>query len=229
MLQTEIMGMFLDRSGCIWVGSAKGASKFNGQDFQNYTEKEGLLIPGFTYGFEDPEGRFWFFTNNYFSVIKKDTTINFIKRDLGLDENDALRFHPKYGILFIPKPGNEILKLNKEMTKLDTLVSDQRINDTHFTYINRHNGNISLIPYKSNIDPIVDISNGKNDSIFVPEYIHSNSRIRYHLSPDNHPVILSTSGLYQYKEETWTKISNAIKYTKHVRVVSPKKWKTIYP
>lgn len=83
-----------DRNGNFWFGTDEGVSKYDGEIFKTFTEKDGLIHKTVTTIFEDRAGNLWFGTDNGLSKLapspnsefNKENLVNFSKRD-GLVNN----------------------------------------------------------------------------------------------------------------------------------------------
>jgi len=56
LVQNQVIIMFQDSKGYIWLGTKGGVSRFDGLRFQNYTENDGLLSNYIMKIIEDSEG-----------------------------------------------------------------------------------------------------------------------------------------------------------------------------
>jgi two-component sensor histidine kinase/ligand-binding sensor domain-containing protein len=64
--QSQIVCMFQDSRGYIWVGTHYGVSYFNGVKFQNITPKNGVPYQSVRQIQEDAKGNIWFYTGKWF-------------------------------------------------------------------------------------------------------------------------------------------------------------------
>lgn len=66
-----------DKSGYIWIGTKEGLSRFDGFSFKNYTyhptDSASLKNNFISNLFEDPKGKIWISSGNYFSVFDPKT------------------------------------------------------------------------------------------------------------------------------------------------------------
>ena len=62
--QMQVMSMFQDSRGYIWVGTKGGLNRFDGEKFKTYTEKDGLDNMLISNIFEDYSGVIWAITRN---------------------------------------------------------------------------------------------------------------------------------------------------------------------
>ncbi len=62
LVQNQVLTVLKDSRGYVWCGTWYGASKFNGETFENFTKKEGLWNGEVTDIQEDKKGNIWFLT-----------------------------------------------------------------------------------------------------------------------------------------------------------------------
>lgn len=62
LVQMQVVDLYQDSRGYIWIGTKLGVSKFNGETFENFTEKDGLIEPFIRDIGEDGKGNIWFAT-----------------------------------------------------------------------------------------------------------------------------------------------------------------------
>lgn len=60
LVQNQVITMFQDSKGYLWLGTKGGVSRFDGLNFQNYTVNDGLLSNYTIRMFEDNKGRIYF-------------------------------------------------------------------------------------------------------------------------------------------------------------------------
>jgi ligand-binding sensor domain-containing protein len=60
LIQNQVLTVFKDSRGYVWCGTWDGASKFNGETFENFSQKEGLWSASITDIQEDKVGNIWF-------------------------------------------------------------------------------------------------------------------------------------------------------------------------
>ncbi len=56
----QCMSVFQDNRGAVWIGTKAGLSRFNGEKFENFGLKDGLLSDYVTVVGQDPQGYIWF-------------------------------------------------------------------------------------------------------------------------------------------------------------------------
>ncbi len=61
--QNQVLTVLKDSRGYVWCGTWYGASKFNGETFENFTQKEGLWNSAVVDIQEDKNGNIWFLSN----------------------------------------------------------------------------------------------------------------------------------------------------------------------
>ncbi len=64
LVQSQVLSLFQDRKGYIWVGTKGGVSRFDGVSFMNLTPNEGLFNSQVLSIIEDYKGTIWFLTNH---------------------------------------------------------------------------------------------------------------------------------------------------------------------
>jgi ligand-binding sensor domain-containing protein/two-component sensor histidine kinase len=62
LVQSQVLNMFQDSKGFLWIGTKGGASRFDGIDFRNFTENDGLINNHIKQIQEDSTGKIWFLT-----------------------------------------------------------------------------------------------------------------------------------------------------------------------
>ncbi|MDQ3189976.1 MAG: hypothetical protein M3Q58_00115 [Bacteroidota bacterium] len=58
--QASVYCVYQDLQGYIWFGTQGGVAKFDGLEFENFTQKDGLAENHITSIFQDSLGDFWF-------------------------------------------------------------------------------------------------------------------------------------------------------------------------
>ncbi|PID28449.1 MAG: hypothetical protein CSB55_04640 [Candidatus Cloacimonadota bacterium] len=79
LLEDSVFQISQDDKGYIWIQTDNGISKFDGENFTNYTEKDGLIKNISVYSFFS-KGSFYSFSDTEMSVIKNDS-INLFGKD----------------------------------------------------------------------------------------------------------------------------------------------------
>lgn len=88
-LPQDVYRVVQDKDGYIWVCSENGIAKYNGDEFEHLTVKDGLPDNDVFNIIEDFQGRLWLLNNiNQFSYIKTDSIV---KIDNGLNESRYYR------------------------------------------------------------------------------------------------------------------------------------------
>lgn len=64
LVQSQVMSLYQDSKGYIWVGTKGGVSRFDGISFVNFTVKDGLFNSQVLSIIEDSKGFIWFLTNH---------------------------------------------------------------------------------------------------------------------------------------------------------------------
>ncbi len=60
LVQSQVMCLFQDSKGFLWIGTKGGVSCFDGACFKNFTENDGLVNNLILFIAEDPGGKIWF-------------------------------------------------------------------------------------------------------------------------------------------------------------------------
>lgn len=68
LVQMQIVDIFEDSKGYLWVGTKGGLSKFNGKSFENFKTNDGLISKVVHSIAEDSKGNIWFLCSNGISV-----------------------------------------------------------------------------------------------------------------------------------------------------------------
>ncbi len=64
LVQSQVLSIFQDSKGFLWVGTKGGVSRFDGISFQNFTHKDGLPDNNVYRITEDHDGNIWFLTKD---------------------------------------------------------------------------------------------------------------------------------------------------------------------
>lgn len=93
LVQSQVMAVLQDRWGYLWLGTHRGAAKFDGKQFYAVGTEEGLSSTFLADLAEDPHGGIWMATDNGLSYWDGKAFTNF-HRSNGLPDNDiqCLRF-----------------------------------------------------------------------------------------------------------------------------------------
>lgn len=68
----EVLKVFVDNYGYVWLGTDKsGLYRYNGENWQNFTEKDGLTDDHISDIFEDKKGNVWVITKKGISMFSK--------------------------------------------------------------------------------------------------------------------------------------------------------------
>ncbi|MBT4500833.1 MAG: SpoIIE family protein phosphatase [Gemmatimonadetes bacterium] len=88
----DIRCMYQDREGYLWFGTNSGVSRFDGQDFVNYSTSEGLVANQIVAIAEDRSGHLWFATDGGVSRFDGAEFANYTENDryLGFGRKDPL-------------------------------------------------------------------------------------------------------------------------------------------
>jgi len=60
LVQMQVLRIFQDSRGYLWIGTKGGVSKFDGEKFENFTRADGILGASTTQILEDSKGNIWF-------------------------------------------------------------------------------------------------------------------------------------------------------------------------
>jgi ligand-binding sensor domain-containing protein len=96
LVQSQVMALVQDRWGYLWLGTHRGACKFDGRQFQAFGTDEGLTSSFLGAMAEDPQGGIWMATDDGLSHWSGQAFTNY-GRSEGLPDNDvqSLRFDRK--------------------------------------------------------------------------------------------------------------------------------------
>ncbi len=81
LVQREILSMFEDRGGALWLGAESGLSRFDGQRFVNYTTADGLSDNSVQAITQDVAGDLWFGTATGLNRFSEGKFTSFFRRD----------------------------------------------------------------------------------------------------------------------------------------------------
>jgi ligand-binding sensor domain-containing protein len=116
LAQTQVYSICSDNEGYLWFGTAGGASKFDGSQFNNYSTANGLT-GNVVLSIQNYQGYLWIFSKNGVSRIKGKEIISFNFSTILQGESINLAyFHPTKKELWISARniGIIILPLNKK-------------------------------------------------------------------------------------------------------------------
>ena len=93
LVQSQVMALLQDRWGYLWLGTHRGAAKFDGKQFHVIGTQEGLSSTFLADMAEDPRGGIWMATDNGLSYWDSKAFTNYHRSD-GLPDNNiqCLRF-----------------------------------------------------------------------------------------------------------------------------------------
>lgn len=81
MPQPQVVSLFQDSRGYIWVGTKNGVARFNGETFHNFTSKDGLPHGEVKKIAEDQRGRILAFCTRGVAIINGDSLTGFPQTD----------------------------------------------------------------------------------------------------------------------------------------------------
>ncbi len=81
LLHNVINDIAIDPNGDVWIATNQGVSRFDGSDWQNYTQQDGLASNHVNAIAASPAGVIWFGTNNGLSKYDGITWTTFTKQD----------------------------------------------------------------------------------------------------------------------------------------------------
>ncbi len=86
LAQTQVLSLFEDSKGYLWIGTKGGVSIFNYQEFRNLSLKDGLLSNAIVGICEDKNGLIYLSHLNGVSIVLSDTILTFpiLKKGFGL-------------------------------------------------------------------------------------------------------------------------------------------------
>jgi ligand-binding sensor domain-containing protein len=92
LVQSQVMALLQDRWGYLWLGTHRGAAKFDGKQFYVIGTEEGLSSTFLADLAEDPAGGIWMATDDGLSYWNGTGFTNFHRKD-GLPDNDIQCLH----------------------------------------------------------------------------------------------------------------------------------------
>ncbi|MCF8369380.1 MAG: histidine kinase [Bacteroidales bacterium] len=94
LIQNQVISMFQDSRGYLWLGTKGGVSRFDGLKFQNYTVNDGLLSNLVRRFYEDENGGIYFCSLNGISKLYKGVLNTVLLNDtLPQDKNTLIIPH----------------------------------------------------------------------------------------------------------------------------------------
>ena len=86
LIQSQIMSLHEDRQGFLWIGTLGGLSRWDGERFVNYTQREGLPASGVHTICETLDGRIFVGTNGGGAAVLSNGKFNAINAKAGLPD-----------------------------------------------------------------------------------------------------------------------------------------------
>ena len=83
LVQQQILDVFEDSRGYLWIGTKIGVSKFNGESFENFKTSDGLLDDYNKQILEDSKGNIWIGSSNGLTKFDGKTFTQFPIEDFG--------------------------------------------------------------------------------------------------------------------------------------------------
>jgi len=141
MTSSAIYSILEDKNGNIWFGTYAGVSKYDGESFVHFTEKEGLSNNLVCSIIEDKSGNLWFGTDGGVSKYDGKSFVHFTEKE-GLSDNNLLAIlEDRKGNIWFGTDGGGVSKYDGEsfvhFTKKEGL-----INNNILSMIEDKNGNI---------------------------------------------------------------------------------------
>ncbi|MBF0238157.1 MAG: response regulator [SAR324 cluster bacterium] len=111
LVQNDVLSLYQDREGYLWIGTYGGISRFDGQEFKNFTETEGLggaIVRSIT---QDASGIIWYTYDGGIGSIDQETITNHSTEDL-LIGHDILAIWPaeNEGLWIITEAGANLFR-----------------------------------------------------------------------------------------------------------------------
>ncbi len=83
LVQQQVLDIFEDSRGYLWIGTKIGVSKFNGESFENFKTSDGLLNDYNKQILEDSKGNIWIGSNNGLTKFDGKNFTQFPIKDFG--------------------------------------------------------------------------------------------------------------------------------------------------
>lgn len=153
--QSKVFDLIQDTDGFVWLGTASGVSRFDGQHFENFTADDGLAENGVRTILQDTEGNIWFghtggglsvFDNSGFRKIAFDST--------QIENDISCIFEDSQGRIWIGTLGSGAYLIN-----IKQKVPTQIYNFKHFTGKSKLNDRVFFITELSNKKILFGIDN----------------------------------------------------------------------
>ncbi|MEI8201667.1 MAG: histidine kinase [Bacteroidota bacterium] len=71
LVQNQVMNLYQDHRGFIWIGTKGGVSRFDGVHFKNYTSADGVPF-GWGNGFFEIKNKLYYYSPNWLAVLSND-------------------------------------------------------------------------------------------------------------------------------------------------------------
>jgi len=115
--QARFFSVLEDSEGILWFGTiGEGVFKFDGYDFENITNRDGLASNEITSIYEDDNGDIWFGGNGGFSIFDGQSFKNFIL------EKDQIVEDPNVKPKIIPTPTDFN---NRSINEVNSITEDR--------------------------------------------------------------------------------------------------------
>jgi len=246
----RIYKVIQDQEGFIWVATDKGLSKFDGDEFINYTTVDGLPTNDIWELYPDKENRLWFFTKaKEMGYIKENKVYNY----RGEDHNNV--FYPvhinrdKDSIGFVSfgqfyKYKNRVWEKIKLPEKSMIMVFHPKIsgilllNQDSISLFDKNYKVIKKIPFHNRI---IRRSEQVNDSLFI---IHTNTDLNFinlnsmklHLVPKNNfinykkfiRVYADSVSVQLSAYNFWGKLSSNYEFVNTIKFDTPYNLSNVY-
>ncbi len=211
LAQNQVITMFQDRMGYLWLGTKGGVSRFDGLKFQNYTVNDGLLSNYIIKIFEDTNGRIYFCSIIGISCLEQGKISTVLLNDT-IQSNKNILIIPRFTETeFCVLNFNNIpffidqydASLIKSLSDLTSIRISQIIKDDNYNkyWIRSAEGDIycikndSLIKFNEKfIGNFVKNKSGKilgydGKSIYQPDTLHNRLNLLYNLYEEETAIL----------------------------------------
>jgi histidine kinase/two component regulator with propeller domain len=197
----SLYGAYRDSKGFIWIGTDKGAVRYNGIEFEKFTTDDGLPDNEIFSFREDYEGRLWLATFNGELCFYKDGIFHnsgntpFLKKSIsysyinwiGLEKDSSVTmlFGVQYAFVNVRHGQCRPYLLNKAKSPgTDAILTIDKVAEDKYKVLCR--------------DKTYLIDTGSN---FIPNTLHTNKELYVFLYSQNGKYLSSATGLYSFNEE----------------------------
>jgi two-component sensor histidine kinase/ligand-binding sensor domain-containing protein len=195
--QSEARNVFQDSRGYLWIGTAGGGvCRYDGTKFHEYGEKDGLSGQIITSIAEDSSGKIWIGTTSGGAAVFDGKTFTGIDAKRGLSENEVHCLLAKKDAMWIGL-GSGIFEYTENNNLLRKIAT--------FNNLNVMCRDEQEVVWAGTANGLFRFSNGKKDSVALPENAASDYGI-YSIISDKHGLVYlgTNNGLLIYRPSTNT-------------------------